>query len=149
MRKLHAFSPFFVRIDDVEDDSALRRGVPAAHHLYGVPQTINCANYVYFLALSELVKLDNPAMVKIYTGKHSNSVLASWKVDTLINLCSSHVDELLNLHRGQGMELFWRDTLTCPTEAEFLEMVDNSKCGCLEDDSCKYSNPAHLLCVCA
>ncbi|KAI8096784.1 geranylgeranyl pyrophosphate synthase [Halteromyces radiatus] len=94
-------------IDDVEDDSALRRGVPAAHHLYGVPQTINCANYVYFLALSELVKLNNPNMVKIYT------------------------DELLNLHRGQGMELFWRDTLTCPTEAEFLEMVDNKTGGLL------------------
>ncbi|CEG76142.1 Putative Geranylgeranyl pyrophosphate synthase [Rhizopus microsporus] len=30
-------------IDDVEDDSVLRRGVPAAHHIYGVPQTINCA----------------------------------------------------------------------------------------------------------
>ncbi|ORZ09803.1 geranylgeranyl pyrophosphate synthase [Absidia repens] len=94
-------------IDDVEDDSALRRGVPAAHHLYGVPQTINCANYVYFLALSELVKLDNPNMVTIYT------------------------EELLNLHRGQGMELFWRDTLTCPTEAEFLEMVDNKTGGLL------------------
>jgi geranylgeranyl diphosphate synthase type 3 len=71
MRSSHVFSPILLRIDDVEDDSALRRGVPAAHHLYGVPQTINCANYVYFLALQELVKLNNPAMVKIYTGKYS------------------------------------------------------------------------------
>ncbi|KAI9308225.1 geranylgeranyl pyrophosphate synthase [Cunninghamella echinulata] len=94
-------------IDDVEDDSALRRGVPAAHHLYGVPQTINCANYVYFLALQEILKLNNPAMVTIYT------------------------EELINLHKGQGMELFWRDTLTCPTEAEFLEMVDNKTGGLL------------------
>lgn len=87
----------------MEDDSVLRRGVPATHHLYGIPQTINCANYVYFLALQEINTLNNPAMVTIYT------------------------EELLNLHRGQGMELFWRDTLTCPTEDEFLEMVDNSK----------------------
>ncbi|KAG0168552.1 geranylgeranyl pyrophosphate synthetase, partial [Apophysomyces sp. BC1015] len=88
-------------IDDVEDGSVLRRGVPAAHHLYGVPQTINCANYVYFLALEAITKLNDPTMVTIYT------------------------EELINLHRGQGMELFWRDTLTCPTEEEFLEMVDN------------------------
>lgn len=110
------------RIDDVEDDSILRRGVPAAHHIYGVPQTINCANYVYFLALSELTKLNKPNMIIIYT------------------------EELINLHRGQGkhlsfffkkkiksslsfqgMELFWRDTLTCPTEQEFLDMVNDSK----------------------
>ncbi|KAI8365948.1 geranylgeranyl pyrophosphate synthase [Radiomyces spectabilis] len=94
-------------IDDVEDDSVLRRGVPAAHHLYGVPQTINCANYVYFLALAEITKLNDPQMVVIYT------------------------EELLNLHRGQGMELFWRDTLTCPTEEEFIEMVDNKTGGLL------------------
>ncbi|SAM04077.1 hypothetical protein [Absidia glauca] len=118
-------------IDDVEDDSALRRGVPAAHHLYGVPQTINCANYVYFLALQELVKLNNPAMVKIYTGKYFNSAMTPEKVDSHNLHFSTFVDELLNLHRGQGMELFWRDTLTCPTEAEFLEMVDNKTGGLL------------------
>lgn len=35
-------------------------------------------------------------------------------------------DELLNLHRGQGMELYWRDALECPTEEEYLQMVNNS-----------------------
>ncbi|ORE07226.1 terpenoid synthase [Rhizopus microsporus var. microsporus] len=94
-------------IDDVEDDSVLRRGVPAAHHIYGVPQTINCANYVYFVALSELTKLNKPKMIDIYT------------------------EELINLHRGQGMELFWRDTLTCPTEKEFLNMVNDKTGGLL------------------
>ncbi|ORZ00130.1 geranylgeranyl pyrophosphate synthase [Syncephalastrum racemosum] len=94
-------------IDDVEDDSELRRGVPAAHHLFGLPQTVNCANYVYFLALQEINKLDSPVMVQIYT------------------------EELLNLHRGQGMELYWRDTMTCPTEEEFIEMVDNKTGGLL------------------
>ncbi|KAI8987178.1 geranylgeranyl pyrophosphate synthase [Pilobolus umbonatus] len=94
-------------IDDVEDDSVLRRGVPCAHHIYGIPQTINCANYVYFLALSEISKLNNPQMVTIYT------------------------EELINLHRGQGLELFWRDTLTCPTEDEFLDMVNNKTGGLL------------------
>lgn len=40
-----------------------------------------------------------------------------------------YVKELLNLHRGQGMDLFWRDTLTCPSEDDYLEMVGNKTGG--------------------
>ncbi|CAJ0915768.1 19754_t:CDS:10 [Entrophospora sp. SA101] len=94
-------------IDDVEDDSTLRRGVPVAHSIYGIPSTINCANYVYFLALNELSKLNNSNVFHIFT------------------------EELLNLHRGQGMELYWRDTFTCPTEEEFIGMVSNKTGGLL------------------
>ncbi|KAE8352742.1 isoprenoid synthase domain-containing protein [Aspergillus coremiiformis] len=92
-------------IDDVEDCSILRRGVPVAHNIYGTAQTINSANYVYFLALQEVQKLNNPVAIDIYA------------------------QELLNLHRGQGMDLFWRDTLTCPSEEEYLEMVGNKTGG--------------------
>ncbi|KAL2827634.1 isoprenoid synthase domain-containing protein [Aspergillus cavernicola] len=92
-------------IDDVEDNSLLRRGIPVAHSIYGTAQTINSANYVYFLALQEVQKLKSPAAIDIYA------------------------QELLNLHRGQGMDLFWRDTLTCPTEDEYLEMVGNKTGG--------------------
>ena len=38
-------------------------------------------------------------------------------------------DELINLHRGQGLDLYWRDTLTCPTESEYLGMVSNKTGG--------------------
>lgn len=31
---------------------------PVAHKIYGVPQTINSANYVYFLAMNELFQLE-------------------------------------------------------------------------------------------
>ena len=41
-------------IDDIEDDSILRRGIPVAHKVYGVPHTINSANYVYFLGLQKV-----------------------------------------------------------------------------------------------
>ncbi|KAF8419010.1 isoprenoid synthase domain-containing protein [Tirmania nivea] len=92
-------------IDDVEDDSILRRGVPVAHKIFGIAQTINSANYVYFLALQELSRLNNPELITIYT------------------------EELLNLHRGQGMDLYWRDLLTAPTEQEYLDMVSNKTGG--------------------
>lgn len=92
-------------IDDVEDNSLLRRGLPVAHSLFGVPQTINSANYVYFCALEEVQKLNNPRAIAVFS------------------------EELLNLHRGQGLDLFWRDTITCPTEDEYLEMVGNKTGG--------------------
>jgi len=60
---------------------------------------------VYFCALQELLKLENDKAIVIYT------------------------EELMNLHRGQGMDLFWRDTLTCPSEDDYLEMVGNKTGG--------------------
>ncbi|KHN96658.1 geranylgeranyl diphosphate synthase [Metarhizium album ARSEF 1941] len=92
-------------VDDVQDSSELRRGFPVAHNIFGVPQTINSANYIYFIALQELQKLNNPAVISVFAS------------------------ELVNLHRGQGMDLFWRDTLTCPTEDDYLEMVGNKTGG--------------------
>ena len=34
--------------------------------------------------------------------------------------------ELLNLHRGQGLDLLWRDSLRCPSEEEYIAMVNDS-----------------------
>ncbi|KAF9560927.1 geranylgeranyl pyrophosphate synthetase [Mortierella alpina] len=99
VKMLHTSS---LLIDDIEDDSVLRRGEPVAHKIFGVPATINCANYVYFQALAELTKIPNPKMLTIFT------------------------QELLCLHRGQGMELLWRDSLTCPTEEEYIAMVNDT-----------------------
>ncbi|KAJ9659941.1 geranylgeranyl pyrophosphate synthetase [Neophaeococcomyces mojaviensis] len=93
-------------IDDVQDNSILRRGIPVAHNIFGTAQTINSANYVYFLAMQELQNLENK--------------------DEAMHI---FISELLNLHRGQGMDLYWRDTLTCPTEDDYLEMVQNKTGG--------------------
>ena len=35
----------------------------------------------------------------------------------------------MNLHRGQGMELHWRDTLQPPSEADYLQMIANKTGG--------------------
>jgi geranylgeranyl diphosphate synthase type 3 len=102
-------------MDDVEDNSELRRGEPVAHTIYGVPQTINTANYVYFQAIQELLKLQHTSSGDRGKGKGK---------EDLIGLVT---EELLNLHRGQGLDLFWRDSLVCPTEEEYVHMVLGSE----------------------
>ena len=44
-------------IGDLENNSKLRKGIPVAHSILGVAQTINSANYVYFLALEKTIVL--------------------------------------------------------------------------------------------
>lgn len=94
------------RIDDIQDGSQLRRGFPAAHCIFGTAQSINAANYAYFLVQQELTKLDNP--------------LEAFRI---------YNEEMLNLHRGQGIELFWRESMTVPTEDEYLLMISNKTGG--------------------
>ncbi|KAH6577574.1 hypothetical protein BASA60_003949 [Batrachochytrium salamandrivorans] len=94
-------------VDDVEDGSDLRRGVPVTHKIFGVASTINAANYVYFVALEMVLTLNDPRVVVAFT------------------------EELQLLHLGQGMEIHWRDTVTCPSEAEYLDMVGNKTGGLL------------------
>ncbi|CAH8664078.1 unnamed protein product [Schistosoma rodhaini] len=86
-------------IDDIEDGSHLRRGKPTAHCIFGVAPSINSANYAYFLALEKLSILERPETVKIFT------------------------EQMLVLHRGQGMDIFWRSSFKCPSESEYEAMV--------------------------
>ncbi|KAH6951290.1 hypothetical protein HG530_013938 [Fusarium avenaceum] len=92
-------------IDDIQDSSRLRRGLPVSHSIFGVAQTINAANYAFFLAQQELPKLGDVRAFEIFT------------------------EELLHLHRGQGMDIYWRDASTCPTEEEYFTMVSNKTGG--------------------
>lgn len=62
----------------------LRRGRPVAHNIFGIPSTINSANYVCFMALNKVIK-DLPAQ----------SVPEAVVIFT---------EQLLELHQGQGMD---------------------------------------------
>ncbi|KAJ7635928.1 isoprenoid synthase domain-containing protein [Mycena rosella] len=95
-------------IDDIEDGSDLRRGNPVAHSVFGIPRTINAANYVYFLAQQEILGLRNSRL----PAKDLIAILT---------------EELISLHRGQGLELLWRESLQCPTEEEYIHMVNDSR----------------------
>ena len=101
------------RIDDIEDRSLLRRGIPvkfplflnlpspprppplvpyspfvcgiliidfffafvfwlAAYTVFGIPQTINCANYVYFKCMQKVTDLGDPRATQAFTGIYVN-----------------------------------------------------------------------------
>jgi geranylgeranyl diphosphate synthase type 3 len=91
------------RFDDIQDNSSLRRGIPAAHTVYGVASTISSAMYVIFISLQRVLSINHPEMTKLCT----EMMLESW--------------------RGQAMEIYWRDNHICPSEEEYLEMVKRSK----------------------
>ncbi|KAI0250052.1 isoprenoid synthase domain-containing protein [Lactifluus subvellereus] len=109
-------------IDDIEDNSQLRRGLPVAHKIYGVPQTINSANYVYFLAFQEILTLKAQGHT---TDDVQDRLYSESDMDRIVTT------ELLNLHRGQGLDLLWRDSLQCPTEEEYIAMVNDKTGGLL------------------
>jgi len=109
-------------IDDIEDNSQLRRGIPVAHKIYGVPQTINSANYVYFLAFQEILTLKTQGHM---TDDVQDRLYSESDMDRIVTT------ELLNLHRGQGLDLLWRDSLQCPTEEEYIAMVNDKTGGLL------------------
>ena len=102
-------------VDDIEDNSKMRRGMPVAHSIFGIPSTMNCANYVYFLALEKCHSLNNATAISIF------------------------VQELLNLHRGQGQDILWREQCKCPTEEQYVHV-----CMCICVDPLTYSTHTPL-----
>jgi geranylgeranyl diphosphate synthase type 3 len=93
----------YCRIDDIQDNTALRRGSPVAHSIYGVASTINAANYLLLKELNKVQGLNLP---------------------DAITVC---IEPLLDFYYGQGLEIFWRDNCTCPSIEEYKQMVQKSK----------------------
>ncbi|OQE91319.1 hypothetical protein PENNAL_c0010G00185 [Penicillium nalgiovense] len=91
-------------LDDIQDGSALRRGRPVAHQIFGVGQTINTATYLMNEALY-LIQMLSPSAVSVYT------------------------DEMRNLQLGQGRDLYWSYHTHVPTAAQYISMVDGKTGG--------------------
>ncbi|MCW8966810.1 MAG: polyprenyl synthetase family protein [Candidatus Pacearchaeota archaeon] len=92
-------------VDDIEDNSDLRRGKACIHKIFGEDITINAGNTLYYLPLTLVKKnksLSNDMKVKIYE---------------MIN------DEMLKLGFGQGMDIYWhRSNKEIVTENQYLQM---------------------------
>ncbi len=93
-------------VDDVEDNSEMRRGKPAMHLLCGIDCAINNGNLLYFAPLALLFKnadeLSDEQKLRIY---------------------NMYAEEMLLLSVGQGIDIYWhksKDAL--PSEEEYLQM---------------------------
>jgi len=92
-------------VDDIEDGSHLRRGIPVAHAIYGVPTTINTANYVYFMVRAwrhALVGASHGSYPRWFTHRALRQALERCHKLGSPAAMNVFVLELLNLHRGQG-----------------------------------------------
>ncbi|KAK4164713.1 isoprenoid synthase domain-containing protein [Cladorrhinum sp. PSN259] len=99
---LHNASLLF---DDIEDGSELRRGCPAAHTVFGIPQTVNAASFAVIEAVRRASEISIPGAVGIT------------------------LEQLRDLHIGQSYDIHWTRHTSCPTEDEYLEMVSKKTGG--------------------
>ncbi len=92
-------------IDDIEDDSSIRRGKPCLHRIYGEDISINVGNALYFIPLKVIVNSDFDISIK----------------EKAFEIYSR---EMINLHFGQSMDIFWHKGKRKEiTEKQYLQMV--------------------------
>jgi geranylgeranyl pyrophosphate synthase len=93
-------------VDDIEDNSDLRRGKPALHLMFGVDIAINAGNAMYYLPLLVL--------------KERKDTLSP---ATLIAAYEVYSQEMINLHFGQGMDIWWHSGKgNDPNSQQYLQM---------------------------
>ncbi|RDW62483.1 geranylgeranyl pyrophosphate synthase [Coleophoma crateriformis] len=97
LSKLHNSS---LVLDDIQDDSPLRRGKTATHLIYGAAQSINSANFHYVSVVKAVHETGNAGLMTVL------------------------LEELEDLHVGQSWDLYWKYNLRWPTEEEYFSMID-------------------------
>jgi len=95
-------------VDDIEDDSELRRGKPCSYKIYGVDIAVNAGNAMYYLPLLPLMekKKQVPA-------------------ETLRDIYEVYVQEMINLSLGQAMDITWHRGIANANnlnEEDYLQM---------------------------
>ncbi len=76
-------------VDDIEDDSLVRRGVPCLHRQIGLGPALNIANWLYFVSSFLIDTLDCSQQAKLNLHKVFNRVM-------------------LRCHQGQALDLSYR-----------------------------------------
>lgn len=107
-------------VDDIEDQGELRRGKPCIHKIFGVDVAINVGNFMFFYPLLSIIK-----------NSHN------FKAETLNKAYETYIQEMINVHFGQGSDIFWHNGKAVNiTEDEYLQMCAY-KTGCLSRMSAK------------
>jgi geranylgeranyl pyrophosphate synthase len=95
-------------IDDIEDQSELRRGKPCTYKLFGLDIAINTGNAMYYLPLLPLIKNRNKIPPNV-----------------LNKVYEIYVQEMINLSFGQAMDIAWHKGLADANkinEQDYLQM---------------------------
>ncbi|TDZ35923.1 Fusicoccadiene synthase [Colletotrichum spinosum] len=87
-------------LDDIQDDSPMRRGKTATHLVFGAAQAINSATFLHVRAVREVHATGSAALMAVL------------------------LEELEDLHVGQSWDLYWKYNLRWPTEDEYFGMID-------------------------
>jgi geranylgeranyl pyrophosphate synthase len=97
-----------IMVDDIEDDSELRRGKPCTHKLFGLDVAINAGNAMYYLPLLTLLKNQDKL-----------------SADRMKQIYGIYTREMINISLGQAMDIAWHrgiadaDSLK---ESQYLQM---------------------------
>jgi len=95
-------------IDDIEDDSKVRREKPCTHILYGLDIAINAGNAMYYLPLLTLIKKKD-----------------KFPASKLKRIYEIYVLEMINLSFGQATDIAWHRGLADADkieEKQYLQM---------------------------
>jgi geranylgeranyl pyrophosphate synthase len=107
---LHAGS---LIIDDIQDESRIRRGGPALHITLGLPLAVNAGSWLYFLALNLISEMGLSARLEQKAYRY----------------CLSAIQRS---HEGQALDLASRVTALPPTEIpHFVLTISTLKTGSL------------------
>ena len=86
-------------VDDVEDASSIRRGRPTAHVKFGMPLALNSAYYTVFHRVHEVAQYMKPETTAVV------------------------LKDLVYVHEGQGMDLYFSHHRHIPDMATFETML--------------------------
>jgi geranylgeranyl diphosphate synthase type 3 len=89
-------------IDDIQDNSTLRRNQMCAHIKYGIPITINAGYLTIFKILNEINK--------------SNELSETSKHKIVENIYYTHI--------GQGMDIYYTQNKIIPTTEDYNTMIE-------------------------
>jgi len=93
-------------IDDIQDMGELRRGKPTIHRIFGTDIAINAGNFLYFLPLLVFMK-----------NRHR------FKPETLLRAYEIYSQEMINIHAGQAMDIWWHKGKTEDIdERQYMQM---------------------------